>query len=285
MRSVGWPAPAKINRFLRITGRREDGYHLLQTVFQFLDIEDLLDFDIRENGDIRLAVSLDGVTDDDHLCLRAARALQQRTGSEQGAIIHLHKHLPIGGGLGGGSSDAATVLVALNQLWQTGLSQDELAALGLTLGADVPVFVRGHACWAEGVGEQITPVSPATGWLALQTPDVHASTAAVFQDPELKRDSTPLKLAPASDLETLLEQAGNDCEPVVRRRYPRVAEALDGLGLAAGKAFLSGTGASVFALAESVEDAADILSRSDRPGRVCRLLNRSPLLTRLEQSE
>lgn len=274
-----WPAPAKLNRMLHIVGRRDDGYHRLQTVFQFLDYCDQLAFELRGDGAILRAVELTGVTQAQDLTLRAARLLQQATGTRQGAVIHLHKQLPMGGGLGGGSSDAATVLVALNQLWQTGLSGHELAALGLRLGADVPVFVHGQAAWAEGVGEQLTPVELDEPWFVVLLPAVHISTAEIFTDPDLTRNSTPITIA-----HFLAGDGGNDCEAVVRRRYPLVAEALDWLSRFA-PARLTGTGACVFAAFATREQAEQVAAQAPVQVFVARGHNRSPLLERLAQAQ
>jgi 4-diphosphocytidyl-2-C-methyl-D-erythritol kinase len=269
-----WPAPGKLNLFLRIVGRRADGYHLLQTVFQFIDRCDTLSFDIRDDGAIRALHALPGVSPQADLTVRAARLLQRLTGTPLGADISLSKTLPMGGGLGGGSSDAATTLVALNHLWQTGLDPDRLAELGLSLGADVPVFVCGRAAWAEGVGEKLTAVDVEEPWYVVLSPAVEVSTAGVFGDPELTRDSPPIRIT-SFRAGTL----GNDCEPVVRRRYPQVAQALDWLGQF-GQARLTGTGACVFAPFGGRAEAEEVLARGPPGwvGFVARGLNRSPLL-------
>lgn len=278
-----WPAPAKLNLFLHITGRRADGYHELQTLFQFLDYGDQLRFEVRGDGIIQ---RLDGPHDlqaDDDLCVRAARHLQAVTGTSLGCDIHLLKRLPMGGGLGGGSSDAATTLVALNRLWATGLTEDALADIGLRLGADVPVFVRGRAAWAEGVGEHLTAVTDsrlAEPWYLVITPGCAVSTAEVFNAPELTRDCPPIRIA-----DLFAGRAGNVCEPVVRKAYPAVAEVLDWLGERSdGRARLTGTGASVFA--DFGSRAAAWAIRDSVPARwqvfVARGMNRSPLLERLE---
>lgn len=273
-----WPAPAKINLFLHVVGRRADGYHLLQTVFQFLDACDWLDFSVRTDGEIRRLSGLEGVAAEDDLVVRAARLLQDAGGSALGADIRLDKRLPMGGGLGGGSSDAATVLVALNELWGTALPTDQLAALGLRLGADVPVFVRGRTAWAEGVGEVLKPLDLDEPPLLVITPDCAVATAAVFNDADLTRDTPPIKMHALS-----LARTGNDCEPVTRRLYPEVGRALDWLGQFA-PARMSGTGASVFASFDSAAAAQSVLDGMPREWRgfVGRRLNRSPLLDRLE---
>lgn len=281
MRSTDWPAPAKLNRFLHIVGRRADGYHLLQTVFQFLDRADTLDFELRADGRIVRTADLPGVPAGADLVVRAAQALQTASGTRLGATIGLDKRLPMGGGLGGGSSDAATVLVALNHLWGCGLDVDALAALGLALGADVPVFVRGHAAWAEGIGERLTPVEPDEPWFLVLVPPVHVATAAIFKAPELTRDS------PLITMRAFLAGAGgNDCEAVVYHRHPEVAAAAQWLAQYTD-ARLTGTGACVFG---AFADAA--LARSalaQRPagldGFVARGLNRSPLADRLARAQ
>ncbi|MBU3059546.1 4-(cytidine 5'-diphospho)-2-C-methyl-D-erythritol kinase [Pseudomonas indica] len=234
------PAPAKLNLMLHILGRRADGYHELQTLFQFLDHGDELGFAVREDGEIHLHTDIPGVPHDSNLIVRAARQLQRESGCPLGADIWLEKHLPMGGGIGGGSSDAATTLLALDRLWQLGWSEDRLAALGLTLGADVPVFVRGHAAFAEGVGEKLVPVEPEEPWYLVVVPQVSVSTAEIFSDPELTRDT------PAITVRTVLERGGrNDCQPVVEKRYPDVRNALILLNKFVS-ARLTGTGGCVF---------------------------------------
>ena len=219
--TLSLPAPAKLNLFLHITGRRDDGYHLLQTLFQFLDHGDTLHFTPRSDGQIQLLSELPGVNPDDNLIVRAARRLQHASGTSVGADIRLDKRLPMGGGLGGGSSDAATTLVALNHLWQTGFSEDQLAELGLELGADVPVFVRGRAAWAEGVGDQLTPVEVEEPWYLVVVPPCQISTAEIFSDQRLTRDTPPITLA------AFREHGGRkDCLPVVAARYPEIRNTL-----------------------------------------------------------
>ena len=277
-RSPDWPAPGKLILFLHITARRSDGYHELQTLFRLIDHGDRLDFQIRDDGRIVATRPLPGVGEND-LCLRAARLLQQHTGARHGAAITLHKRLPLGGGVGGGSSDAATVLVALNHLWGTGLDEDTLASLGLALGADVPVFVRGRTAWAGGIGERLRPVELPPAWYVVLKPDVNVSTAGVFSDPALKRDSPPITIA------TFLSQGGrNDCEPVVVRRHPVIGEALAWLGQHA-PARLTGTGACVFAAFDDEDRARQVLAAAEGrwQGFVARGLDRSPLLDRLAQ--
>lgn len=247
---MGWPAPAKLNLFLHITGRRPDGYHALQSVFQFLDYGDRLDFRLLDEDRVYAEHVLDGVNHDDDLTVRAALALKAATGYPGGVAIRVHKCLPMGGGLGGGSSDAATVLVALNALWGTGLDDDALADMGLRLGADVPVFVRGHAAWAEGVGEQLKPVSPPEPWYLVVHPGVMVPTAAIFSDPGLTRDCSSITIA-----DFLAGRAGNVCEPIVCQRFPEVAKALEWLQDQGVMARMTGTGSCVFGVFET-EDAA-----------------------------
>lgn len=234
------PAPAKLNLMLHILGRRADGYHELQTLFQFLDYGDELGFAVREDGEIRLHTEIAGVPHDSNLIVRAARRLQEQSGCRLGADIWIDKRLPMGGGIGGGSSDAATTLLGLDHLWQLGWSLDCLAELGLSLGADVPVFVRGHAAFAEGVGERLQPVELSEPWFLVASPQVSVSTAEVFADPELTRNTPPIKVR------SLLAGGGhNDCQPVVAKRYPEVRNALNLLNKFV-PAKMTGTGACVF---------------------------------------
>ena len=276
-----WPAPGKLNLFLHVVGRRPDGYHLLQTAFQFIDLSDELRFWTRPPGVIERLGDVPGVPADRDLTVRAARALAARTAKAVGVAIAVQKRLPIGGGVGGGSSDAPTTLVALNRLWGLDLPTSELAELGLSLGADVPVFLHGQAAWAEGVGERLTPVDFPQPIYLLIRPDVAVSTAAVFGAPELTRDS------PVLTIRGFLTTGGrNDCEAVVRRRFPEVAQVLDWLGrFAAAK--LTGTGSCVFAAMPDEESARAALAELPRrwTGYVVRGLNRSPLVarSRLEQ--
>lgn len=284
-KTLRWPAPAKINLFLHVTGRRADGYHTLQTVFQFLELCDFLDFERRDDGRIERATDLPGVPTEQDLTLRAARALKQcaeRRGApgSLGVTVAVDKRLPVGGGIGGGSSDAATTLVALNCLWGLDLPAATLSELALTLGADVPIFVAGHSAFAEGVGEVLTRVDPPQPWYVLLKPDCAVPTAAVFQDPELTRNTRPITIR------AFLEGAGqNDCEPVVRRRFPAVHAALEWLG-ARAPARLTGTGACIFAPCLDEEEAHRIVAEvPDRwQAYAVRGLNRSPLLDRLERS-
>ena len=273
-----WPAPAKLNLFLHILGRRPDGYHELQTCFQFVDLCDEISIEVRADGLIRRAVEIPNLPAEADLCIRAARALQEDSGATSGADIALTKRIPVGGGLGGGSSDAATCLLALNRLWGIHWPTEKLAALGLKLGADVPVFLHGRVAWAEGVGERLTPLYPPlapseANYLILK-PNVFVSTAAVFQDPELTRNSAPITI------HGFLASGGrNDCLGVVRRRYPEVAHALDWLSLF-GSARLTGTGACVFLACETLDLAQEIMRKvpPEFEGFLARGLNDSPLL-------
>lgn len=276
-----WPAPAKLNRFLHIVGRRADGYHLLQTIFQFLDYSDYLRFEPRPDGVIERRGEIDGVAPAADLTVRAARLLQQTAAVRQGATIVIDKRLPLGGGLGGGSSDAATTLVALNHYWSAGLTAAQLAELGLRLGADVPVFVHGRAAWAEGVGERLTPLAQLDEpWFVVAVPPCAVATGAVFADPKLTRNSRPITIR-----DFLRGDAGNDCAAVVYRRYPAVAAAADWLA-GYGAARLTGTGACVFAAFS--ERAAAERALAELPtgltGFLARGRNRSPLQERLQQA-
>jgi 4-diphosphocytidyl-2-C-methyl-D-erythritol kinase len=280
-----WPAPAKLNLFLHIVGRRSNGYHELQTCFQFIDLCDEVRIRVRTDGRILRGAGAQDVPPDADLSIRAARLLQQASGVAMGADIEVHKRIPMGAGLGGGSSDAATTLRALDQLWGTRLSVDRLAELGLQLGADVPVFVRGQAAWGEGVGERLTPLAghaaPREANYLILKPNVSISTQAVFQDPELTRNTPPITIA------GFLQAGGrNDCEPVVRRRYPAVAEALDWLSRF-GMARLTGTGACVFVDCGSAGRGREILSEvpPQYEAYLVRGLNTSPLLGRAQRAE
>ena len=280
-RALPWPAPAKLNLFLHILGRRPDGYHELQTYFQFIDLCDDITIEVRPDGRIRRVNEIAEVAEDADLCVRAARALQTAAGCSLGADIHVLKRIPMGGGLGGGSSDAATCLVALNHLWKLHWSTADLAALGLTLGADVPVFMGGRAAFAEGIGERLTPLYPPlapceTNYLIVK-PNIGVSTADVFRDPELTRNSSPITI------HGFLASGGrNDCLAVVRRRYPEVARALDWL-TGFGPARLTGTGACVFLGLDTMDRGREIAGQVPPAMDVflARGLNDSPLLERL----
>lgn len=267
------PAPAKLNLFLHVTGRRADGYHLLQTLFQLLDYGDIVSFTAA--GQLELN-DLPGVPRAQNLVWRAAQALQAYSVTTRGARIQLTKRLPAGGGLGGGSSDAASTLLGLNRLWGLGLDTDALAGIGLTLGADVPVFVRGHTAFGEGIGERLTPIDLPPRWYLVMHPGCHVKTADVFRDSSLTRD-TPLMTMATLREPGLESRFRNDCEAVVRRLHPEVAEALDWLGQF-GLARLTGTGACVFMACDVEQEARRILQLLPPrySGFVARGVNRSP---------
>jgi 4-diphosphocytidyl-2-C-methyl-D-erythritol kinase len=274
-----WVAPAKLNLMLHIVGRRADGYHELQTVFQLIDLYDTVYLTALEHAAIERPSGAEGVSAEDDLAVRAARKLQTTTGSGLGARIEVKKRIPMGGGLGGGSSDAAAVLVGLNELWGCGLSVDELALLGLDLGADVPVFVRGTSAWAEGLGERLTPISLPSAWYVVIHPGVSVPTREIFQANELTRNS------PITTIRGFFDSGGrNDCEPVVRARFPQVAEALDWLARFAPSR-LTGTGACVFASFKSAADAERVAARvpDQWTSFVARGLDESPLQQQLHR--
>lgn len=276
-----WPAPAKLNLMLRIVGRREDGYHLLQTVFQFVDLCDFISFSWLKTPEVILAKPLPGVPQDLDLTVRAARLLQEVTGVRRGVRILVDKRLPMGGGLGGGSSDAATVLVALNALWNLRLSEEVLIGLGVRLGADVPVFIKGVAAWAEGVGERLVPLDLPEPWYVILVPPCQVATARVFASPDLTRNNPPVTIS-----EFLAGEQANDCLPVVERMHPEVAAALEALS-AYAKARLTGTGACVFAaFADKIEAEAVVEALKPKwQVYLARGMNRSPLLAKLKASE
>jgi len=274
-----WPAPAKLNLMLHITGRREDGYHELQTVFQFLDYGDELTFTTEKAGQISRLGGEISVAAEDDLAIKAARALQKDSGCGQGITIKVKKNIPPGAGLGGGSSDAATVLHALNRLWKLDYSTAQLAELGLTLGADVPVFVHGYAAFAEGIGERLTAVELEQPWYLVIIPAVQVSTAKIFQETELTRDSPAIKIC-----DLLQADWQNVCTAVVVRRYPEVAQAFELLGEYA-KVRMSGTGAAVFASFEAEAEARAVAAKLQEAGLaqtwtcfVARGRNESPLM-------
>jgi 4-diphosphocytidyl-2-C-methyl-D-erythritol kinase len=276
-----WPAPAKLNLFLHVTGRRADGYHDLQTVFQLIDLCDEIGITVRNDGQIERLTGPRAISPETDLIVRAARALQTATGTRLGASLRARKRIPMGGGLGGGSSDAATTLIALNHLWGCDLPIPRLAEIGLTLGSDVPVFVYGSSAWAEGRGEILTPVELPERWYAIVHPRVHVPTPAIFQAPELTRNS------PVITIRAFFQTGGrNDCESVVRARFPEVSEALDWLSRFA-PARLTGTGACVFATFTRAIDAERVAARvPDRwTGFVARGLNTSPVHERLNLRE
>lgn len=275
-----FPSPAKLNLFLYINGKLSNGYHELQTLFQFLDFGDWLEINVRsQDNQIVLTPEIPNLKAEDNLIYRAAKLLQEKTNIQQGASIHLNKILPMGGGVGGGSSNAATALVVLNYLWKANLSIDELSELGLTLGADIPIFVHGHAAFAEGVGEKITYCNPAEKWFVVLKPEDAISTAVVFQDPSLPRNT------PKKPLEQLLKEPyQNDCEKVVVNHYSNVEKALNWL-LQYAPARLTGTGACVFAEFDNEADAQAVFRHKPAEffGFVAKGLNVSPLHAMLNQ--
>ena len=268
-----WSAPAKLNLFLHITGRRPDGYHLLQTVFQFLDYADQLTFNITDNGKVMQMIPLSGIDEGDDLTVRAAILLQAETKTEKGVEIYLNKSIPVGAGLGGGSSDAATTLLVLNELWGAHLERTRLVELALQLGADVPVFVAGHAAWAEGVGEILTPIEPEERWYAVMVPPVQVSTQRVFEELGLTAYGPPSKIR-----DFHAGRVRNDLEVVVCRCYPDVDRALQWLAQF-GEARITGSGACVYLPVKDQGEGAQIVER--RPewleGFVARGVNRHPL--------
>jgi 4-diphosphocytidyl-2-C-methyl-D-erythritol kinase len=268
-----FPAPAKLNLFLHVVGRRADGYHLLQSVFRLIDAADEVGIVVRDDGVIRRVKPVAGVTEEADLCLRAARLLQARTHSTLGADIDLVKHLPIGGGLGGGSSDAATVLWVLNALWKTGLAQAELQKLGAELGADVPFFLFGEPAFVEGTGERMTPVTIAPAWYLVLVPPVQVATAGIFGAAELKRDTAAIAVSEYRE-----GFGGNDLQPVSCARYSEVARHLAWLSQRA-KALMTGSGACVFAPFASSSEASAVLSSlpAGMQGFVARGLDSHPL--------
>ncbi len=279
MKPTTWPAPAKLNLFLHITGKREDGYHLLQSVFQFLDYGDEITIECREDGQLRRLNELPGVPPEQDLVIRAAQLLKQHSDTPLGANIKVDKRIPMGGGLGGGSSDAATILVALNHIWQLNFPTEELATLGLQLGADVPVFVHGHAAWAEGVGEILEPVELPEPWYLVIIPPVEVSTAEIFSDPQLTRDCRAIKIR-----DFLAGEGGNVCQPVAASHYPEIAQALTWLGQFA-EAKMTGTGSCIFAAFDNEVQANEVYRQLPETWRgfVAKGSNRSALHRTLEQ--
>jgi 4-diphosphocytidyl-2-C-methyl-D-erythritol kinase len=273
MSETTYPAPAKLNLFLHVIGRRADGYHLLQTVFRFIDFGDSLSFRPRADGIITRVNDIAGVPAADDLCVRAAHALKRAGGVAAGADITLHKRLPLGGGLGGGSSDAATTLMVLNRLWRLDWGRERLGELALCLGADVPAFVFGESAFAEGIGEQLTPLPLPAAWYVVLTPQIAVSTAAIFADPELTRTTIPIKICAFS-----MDQGHNDLEPVASRRYPEIARHLSWLRQF-GPAAMTGSGACVFAAFASEREARRVLAQlpAEMRGFAARGLDRHPL--------
>ncbi|MFA6922370.1 MAG: 4-(cytidine 5'-diphospho)-2-C-methyl-D-erythritol kinase [Gallionella sp.] len=269
--SLSCPAPAKLNLFLHVTGRREDGYHLLQTLFRFIDLNDTLNFRLRADGEVHRTNIIDGVPENQDLCVRAAHLLQKETGCVLGVDIELEKRIPMGGGLGGGSSDAATTLIALNRLWSLGLKRERLMELGLQLGADVPVFVFGENAFAEGVGEKLQAYSLPDAWYVVLFPPVHVPTAKIFSHPELTRDSVSIIIRALST-----QPLRNDLQSVVCSLYPEVASSIAELSKY-GKAMMTGSGACVFAEFENQSEAEEVLQKLPQRGIVVKGLSRHPL--------
>ncbi|ODA31862.1 4-(cytidine 5'-diphospho)-2-C-methyl-D-erythritol kinase [Veronia pacifica] len=275
-----WPSPAKLNLFLYITGQRADGYHELQTLFQFLDYGDTLSITPNDSGHITLSPELEGVPLESNLIFKAASALKKRSGITKGVHIHLDKVLPMGGGIGGGSSNAATTLVALNKLWNLGLDENTLAEIGVALGADVPVFVRGRTAFAEGIGERLQPAEAPEKWFLVAKPAVSIATESIFSHPDLPRNTPSRALT-----ELLSTKNENDCEKIVRELFPEVDKALAWL-LEYAPSRLTGTGACVFAEFDSEQEARDV--HKNLPdwlsGFVAQGVNRSPLLSALDDN-
>jgi len=274
-----WPAPAKLNLFLHITGRRADGYHDLQTLFQILDWGDELRFVVNESGHISRACHIEGVPEEEDICIRAAHLLRSRFGVRKGVQIDLLKRIPMGAGLGGGSSDAATVLCVLNQLWSCGLTQQHLAEIGLELGADVPVFVKGYSAWAEGRGEKLLPVSLGNRYYVLVFPGVSISTADVFCHPSLKRDSRPVDWSPGR-----LQPGRNDCEAVALLMHPELRKVMQDLSVW-GQPHMSGTGSTFFLSFDNKKTAISAASELEcrYNARLVSGVDRSHLLDKLSE--
>jgi len=271
---IDFPAPAKLNLFLHITGQRADGYHELETVFQFLNYGDTLSFAINNSANINLLTPIEGVNDEDNLIVKAAKTLQQRTQCKHGVAIKINKVLPMGGGLGGGSSNAATVLVALNALWKTQLSTEELADIGLTLGADVPIFIHGFAAFAQGIGEILIPVQPKEYWYLVSKPVCSISTQAVFTSDDLPRNTSKLDLATLN-----IETCVNDCQTMVIKHYPKVANLLAWL-VEYAPSRMTGTGACIFTRFNSQKEALNLQDKLPLgiESFVAQGINQSPLL-------
>ncbi len=271
-------SPAKLNLMLHIVGRRDDGYHLLQTVFQFIDLCDQMEFKVTRDGSILRSNSRTSVDETEDLAMRAARLLQSRYQVEKGVQISIQKHIPIGGGLGGGSSNAATALLALNRLWKLNLTLTELAAIGLELGADLPVFIMGQAAWASGIGERLHPIELPESWYVIVDPGVTVSTAEIFSSEELTRDCD------AITIRAFLSGSGvNVCETVACKLYPEIQRAIDWLSQF-NPARMTGTGACVFAPFDSLEQAEGVKSRAPKHWNtfVAKAMNKNPVLAQCE---
>ena len=273
MSTLSLPSPAKINLFLHITGQRSDGYHNLQTLFQLLDFGDKLVFRSNRSGNIKINGNIDGVDEKNNLIFHAATLLQKSTGCDLGCTIDLTKNLPMGAGLGGGSSNAATTLVGLNALWKCGLTANQLSDLGKTLGADVPVFVHGESAFAEGIGDILTPLTLPQRWFLVITPNCHVSTREIFSNPQLTRNSSPIKIRALSGVEYR-----NDCQDVVSKLYPAVGSVLQWVENFSAP-LITGTGASVFCSFDSKSEAQHVLSKLPKQwtGFVAKGVNRSPV--------
>ena len=273
MSTLSLPSPAKINLFLHITGQRSDGYHNLQTLFQLLDFGDKLVFRSNRSGNIKINGNIDGVDEKNNLIFHAATLLQKSTGCDLGCTIDLTKNLPMGAGLGGGSSNAATTLVGLNALWKCGLTANQLSDLGKTLGADVPVFVHGESAFAEGIGDILTPLTLPQRWFLVITPNCHVSTREIFSNPQLTRNSSPIKIRALSGVEYR-----NDCQDVVSKLYPAVRTLLQWVENFSAP-LMTGTGASVFCSFDSKSEAQHVLSKLPKQwtGFVAKGVNRSPV--------
>ena len=271
--TIRWPAPAKLNLFLYITGRREDGYHELQTLFQFIDLCDYLTITPNLSGKITLTPSIEGLPLEDNLIYKAAMILKKRTAANNGAHITLEKNLPMGGGLGGGSSDAATTLTALNYHWNINLTKNKLAEIGVKLGADIPVFIFGRAAIAEGIGEKLSPVYPKERSYLIAAPDCHISTAAVFQANDLIRNTKK-----RTHLQLINQNWLNDCQPYVKKNYPKVAKVIEWL-IEYAPTRLTGTGACVFSTFNSIHEAEIVLDNTPDwlAAFTAKGLNNSPL--------
>ena len=273
MSTLSLPSPGKINLFLHITGQRSDGYHNLQTLFQLLDFGDKLVFRSNRSGNIKINGNIDGVDEKNNLIFHAATLLQKSTGCDLGCTIDLTKNLPMGAGLGGGSSNAATTLVGLNALWKCGLTANQLSDLGKTLGADVPVFVHGESAFAEGIGDILTPLTLPQRWFLVITPNCHVSTREIFSNPQLTRNSSPIKIRALSGVEYR-----NDCQDVVSKLHPAVGTVLQWVENFSAP-LMTGTGASVFCSFDSKSEAQHVLSKLPKQwtGFVAKGVNRSPV--------